>query len=137
MISFVQLFGLNYQGIIDPTDLEWYTAILRECKKLDINNFLQDVSPYVVNRPLPPQRAASSSMPNSSRPTVVPRRRLVETDIFESEEIAPKRSSTPCQDNPLSGKGSRKFDQFGSMQGEMRRDSDAFATGVGNPISSN
>jgi hypothetical protein len=51
----VQLFGLNYRGIIDPTDLEWYTAILEECKSLDINDFLHDVSPYVVTRTLPPQ----------------------------------------------------------------------------------
>ena len=61
--------------------------------------------------------------------------RLVETDIFELEEIAPERSSAPRQDNPLFGEGSRKFDQFESMQEEMHRDPDAFATEVGNPVS--
>ena len=78
---------------MDPMDLEWYTAILKECKKLDINDFLHDVSPYVTNRPLPLQRAASSSVSDPSHPTVVPRHRLVETDIFESKEIMPERSS--------------------------------------------
>ena len=38
---------------MDAMDLEWYIAILEECKSLDSNDFLYDVSPYVVNRPLP------------------------------------------------------------------------------------
>jgi hypothetical protein len=67
----MQLFGLNYRGIIDPTDLKWYTAILEECKSLDINDFLHDVSTYVVTRTLPPQRAASSNVSDSNRPAVV------------------------------------------------------------------
>ena len=52
-ISLVQLFGLNYQGIMDSTDLEWYTAIFEEYKSLDINDFLHNISVYVVNYPLP------------------------------------------------------------------------------------
>ena len=80
---------------MDPMDLEWYTAILKECKKLDINDFLHDVSPYVVNRPLPSLHAASRSVSDSSHPMVVPRRHLVETDIFESEEIVLERSFVP------------------------------------------
>ena len=100
---------------MDPMDLEWYTAILKECKKLDINNFLHDVSLYMVNCLLPPQRAASDSVSKPSRPTVVPRHHFVKMDIFELEEIAPERSSAPRQDNPLSGEGSCEFDQFGSM----------------------
>ena len=91
----MQLFGLNYRGIVDLMDLEWYTAILKEYKKLDINGFLYDVSPYVTNCPLPPQCAAFSSVFDPSRPTVVPHHRLVKTDIFESEEIVPERSSAP------------------------------------------
>jgi hypothetical protein len=109
----VQLFGLNYRGIIDPTDLEWYTAILEECKSLDINDFLHNVGPYVVNRTLPPQHAATSNLSNSSRPAAVPRHRLVETDIFGSGETARERSSTLDQDTPnlgtFLGEGSRKF----------------------------
>jgi hypothetical protein len=50
----MQLFGLYYLGIMDPLDLEWYTTILNECKSLDINDFLHDVSSYVVTQPLPP-----------------------------------------------------------------------------------
>jgi hypothetical protein len=109
----VQLFGLNYQGIIDPTDLEWYTAILEECKSLDINDFLHDVSPYVVTRTLPPQRAASSNVSDSNRPAAVPRRCLVETDIFGSEETVRERSFAPRQNTPkldtFLGEGSREF----------------------------
>jgi hypothetical protein len=136
----VQLFGLNYRGIIDPTDLEWYTAILEECKSLDINDFLHNVGPYVVNRTLPPQRAASSNVSDSSRPVAVPRRRLVETDIFGSGETAWERSSAPCQDTPnlgtFLGERSHEFNQFGTMRGEMRRDPDVFAAEEGNPVSS-
>ena len=43
-----QLFRLHYWGIMDLLDLEWYTAILNKCKSLDINDFLHDVSPYMV-----------------------------------------------------------------------------------------
>jgi hypothetical protein len=136
----VQLFGLNYRGIIDPMDLEWYTAILDECKSLDINDFLYNVSPYVVNRTLPPQRAASSNVSDSSYPTVVPRRRLVETDVFGSGETARERSSAPGQDTPnlgtFLGEGRREFNQFRTMRGEMRRDLDVFAAEEGNPVSS-
>jgi hypothetical protein len=132
---------LNYRGIIDPTDLEWYTAILEECKSLDINDFLHDVSPYVVTRTLPPQQAVSSNVSDSNRPAAVPRRRLVETDIFGSEEMAQERSSTPRQDTPnldtFLGEGSREFNQFGTMRGGgMHRDPDVLAAEVGNPVSS-
>jgi hypothetical protein len=136
----VQLFGLNYQDIKDPIDLEWYTTILEECKSLDINDFLHNVSLYVVNRTLPPQRAATSNLSDLSHPAAVPRRRLVETDIFGSGETARKRSSAPHQDTPnlgtFLGEGSREFNQFGTMQGEMRRDPDVFAAQVGIPVSS-
>jgi hypothetical protein len=50
----MQLFGLHYQGIVDAPDLEWYTAILEECKSFNINDFLYNVSPYMVTRSLPP-----------------------------------------------------------------------------------
>ena len=121
---------------MDPTNQEWYTTILEECKSLDINNFLYDVNPYVVNRPLSLQHAASSSVSDLNRPIVVPCRRLVKMDIFRLDETTWERSSAPCQDTPLSSKGSREFDQFGSMQGEMRRDPDVFAGEVENPVSS-
>ena len=49
----MQLFGLNYWGIIDLMDLQWYTTILEECKLLNIND-LHNVSLYMVNRALPP-----------------------------------------------------------------------------------
>ena len=92
----MQLFGLNYQGIMDPTDLEWYTVILEECKLLNINNFLHDVSLYVVNHTLPLQSAASSNVSNSSHSVVVPCCCLVETNFFKLGETVRERSSAPC-----------------------------------------
>ena len=80
---------------MDPTDLESYTAILEECKSLDINNFLHDVNLYVVNCTLPPQRAASNNVSNSSDLAVVPCCCLVEMEVFASRETARERSSTP------------------------------------------
>ena len=80
---------------MDPTDLEWYIAILEEYKLLNINNFLHDVSPYVVNRLLPPQCTASNNVFDSSRPAVVLRHCLAETDIFGLEATAQERSSAP------------------------------------------
>jgi hypothetical protein len=125
---------------MDPTDLEWYTMILNECKLLDINEFLHNVSSYVVNCTLLPQHAVLSNVSDSSHPAVAPRCRLVETEIFGSGETVRERSSAPCQGTPnlgtLFGEGSREFNQFGTMQGEMLRDPDVFATEVGNPVSS-
>jgi hypothetical protein len=124
---------------MDPTDLEWYTTILDKCKSLDINDFLHNVSPYVVNHMLPPQRAAPSNVSDSSRPVAVPRCRLVETEIVGSGETTRERSSVPRQDTPnlgtLFGEGSREFNQFGTMQEEMHRDPDVFAVEVGNLVS--
>jgi hypothetical protein len=70
----------------------------------------------------------------------VPRCRLVETEIVGSGETTRERSSVPRQDTPnlgtLFGEGSREFNQFGTMQGEMHRDPDVFAVEVGKPVSS-
>ena len=35
--------------IMDAHDLEWFSAMLEEYKSLDINNFLHNVSLYVVS----------------------------------------------------------------------------------------
>jgi hypothetical protein len=114
--SLVQLFGLNYRGIMDPPDMEWYTAILKECKSLGINDFLHDVSPYVVTRPLPPQRAAPTNVSQLTRPVVVPRHRIVELEIFESGETALERPHDSREDSKtlgtLFGEGSGGFNQF-------------------------
>jgi hypothetical protein len=53
----MQLFGLHYCGIMDTHDLEWFSAMLEECKSLDINDLLHNVIPYVVSRPHPQYRA--------------------------------------------------------------------------------
>ena len=81
---------------MDLTDMEWYTTILKEYKLLDINDFLHNVNPYVVNRMLPLQRAASSNVSNSSHPAAVLCHRLIEMEIFGSGETAQERSSALC-----------------------------------------
>jgi hypothetical protein len=95
----MQLFGMHYRGIVDAPDLEWYTPILDECKSLDINDFLHDVSPYVVTQP---QHAAPSNVSQSARHSTVPPRRIVESNIFESLERARERSSDTQEDTPSS-----------------------------------
>ena len=95
-------------------DLERYTVILEECKLLNINNFLYNISPCMVNRTLLLQHATSNNVSDSSCPTVVPRRRLIEREIFGFGEMAWERSFAPHQDIPnlgtLFGEGSHKFD---------------------------
>jgi hypothetical protein len=99
----MQLFGLHYRGIMDAPDLKWFTAILDEYKLLDIKDFLHDVSPYGVTQPLPPQRAAPTNVSQSARPSIVPPRCIVESDIFESGETVRERSSDNQEDTPSWG----------------------------------
>jgi hypothetical protein len=75
----------------------------------------------------------------------VPLRRIVESDIFESVETTQERSSDIREDNLSLGtllkEGTRGFNQFRTMQGEVTRsklimDPDAFAAEGGDPISS-
>jgi hypothetical protein len=130
---------------MDPLDLEWYNAILNECKSPDINDFLHDVSSYVVTRPLLPQRVEPTNISNSVHPVAVPRCRIVELEIFQSAETGRVRSHDSHEDTPylgtLVGEGSQGFNQFGTMQGEVTRsklftDPNIFATEGGNSISS-
>jgi hypothetical protein len=130
---------------MDPPDLEWYTAILNECKSLNINDFLYDVSPYVFARPLPPQRTAPTNVSQSMRPTAVPCRRIVELDIFESRETAWEGPHDRREDTTNLGtlleERSGGFNQFGAMQGEGTRselfmDPNIFGVKGGNPVSS-
>ena len=81
---------------MDPMDLEWYTAIFEECRSFDINDFLYNVSPYMVNRTLLPQHAASNNVFDSSHLPAVPCYCLVEMEVFGSGEMVQERSSTPC-----------------------------------------
>jgi hypothetical protein len=85
---------------VDAPNLEWFTAILEECKSFDINDFLHDVNPYMVTRLLPPQCTAPTNISQSTRASVVPPRRIGKSDIFELAEMAWKRSSSNRQDTP-------------------------------------
>ena len=118
----MQLFGMYYLGIMDKPDLEWYTAILDECKSLDINDFLHNVSLYVVTWP---QHAASSNVSQSARHSTVPPCCIVESNIFGSTERACKRSFDTWEHIPsldiLYGEDIWGFNQFGTMQGEVTR----------------
>jgi hypothetical protein len=141
----MQLFGMHYRGIVDAPNLEWYTAILDEYKLLDINDFLHNGSPYVVTQPLLPKHAAPSNVSQSARHSAMPPRCILELDIFESVERARERSSDTREDTPslgtLYGEGSRGFNQFETMQGEVIRsdfitEPGAFAAARGVPVSS-
>jgi hypothetical protein len=130
---------------MDPPDLEWYTTICKECKSLDINDFLHDVSLYVVTRLLLPQRAAPTNVSQSLCPAAVPCRRIVKSEIFESGETARERLHDNREDSEtlgtLFGEGSGGFNQFGTMQGKITRselftDPDVFAAEGGNLVSS-
>jgi hypothetical protein len=141
----MQLFGMHYRGIVDAPNLEWYTAILDEYKLLDINDFLHNGSPYVVTQPLLPKHAAPSNVSQSARHSAMPPRCILELDIFESVERARERSSDTREDTPslgtLYGEGSRGFNQFGTIQGEVTISDlitkpGAFAAAGGIPVSS-
>jgi hypothetical protein len=130
---------------MDPPDLKWYTMILNKCKSLDINDFLHDVNPYVVARPLPPQRTAPTNVSQATRPVVVPCYCIVESDIFESEETALERPHDRREDTATLGslleEGSGGFNQFRTMQGKVTRselftDPDVFRAEGGNLVSS-
>ena len=73
-------------------------------------------------------------------PQLCPVVALSRRKFFGSEEMARERSCTPRQDTPnlgiFFGEGSHEFDQFGTMQEDMRSDPDVFAIEVGYPISS-
>jgi hypothetical protein len=45
----MQLFGLHYYSIVDAHGLDWYSTMLDHYKLLNMNDFLLDVSRYVVN----------------------------------------------------------------------------------------
>jgi hypothetical protein len=77
-----QLFGLHYYGIVDGCDLRWYTKMLEHCKSLDMNDFLHDFYPYVVNRPRIESRARTTSQQSDPSSSTPPARTFVEFDIF-------------------------------------------------------
>jgi hypothetical protein len=66
-----------------------------------------------------------TNVPQSARPSAVPPVCFVESDIFESAETARERSFDTQEDTPsrdtLFREGSGRFNQFGTMQGEVSR----------------
>jgi hypothetical protein len=79
----VQAFGLDYRGIVDTRDLDWFKAMLEECNSLDVNDFWHDVTPYVTDHPLPTYRATAVFLPRVGATSSPPPMRYVETDKFE------------------------------------------------------
>jgi hypothetical protein len=95
----MQLFCLYYRNIVDTRDLEWFEVMLEKCDLLDINNFLHDISLYVVNQLCPPYRAPTAGVPQQAPSSTALSVRFVESEIFESAPGAmPGRSSNTQED---------------------------------------
>jgi hypothetical protein len=77
-------------------------VMLEECDLLDINNFLHDVSPYVVNQTRPPYRVPATSPPQRAPSSTAPPVHFVESEIFESASGAMPRRSSDTQEDPPS-----------------------------------
>ena len=79
----------------------------------------------MVAQPLFPQRVVPTNVSQSTRPTTVPRRRIVESNIFELGETERERPHDRHEDitilGTLLGEGSGGFNQFGTMQDEVTR----------------
>ena len=73
---------MHDRGIVDSRDVDWYDAVLKECSSLDISNFLHIISPYMMNRPLPPYHATATASGQGAPSTSALPVRLVETKIF-------------------------------------------------------
>jgi hypothetical protein len=82
---------------------------------------LHDVSPYVMNWPLLPYRAATTSGSQGAPSTSAPPVRLVESEIFhDSHERRRLQYPDVSSDEPYMGtsfgQGGGGFNQFGSME---------------------
>jgi hypothetical protein len=40
---------MHYYSILDAYHIDWYTTTLEHLKSLDMNDFLHDISSYVLN----------------------------------------------------------------------------------------
>jgi hypothetical protein len=56
--------------------------MLEYCKSLDMNDFLHDCYPYIVNRPRIESRARTTSQLSDPSSGALPARTFVEFDIF-------------------------------------------------------
>ena len=106
---------------MEDGDLKWYEAVLKECKSLDINDFLHDVSQYVTNRPLPPICTAAITGGQGAPSPFVPPIRLIKTEIFHHSHERKFSQYTHISGDDLDGhlffeQGNRRFNQFGSME---------------------
>ena len=95
--------------------------MLKECSSLDVNDFLHDDNPYMMNRPLPPYHAtaiaSSQGVPSTSAPPV----QLVEIEIFHNshERRLPQYLDISNNEPYIGtsfGQGSGGFNQFKSME---------------------
>ena len=128
---------LVYYGIVNGCDLQWYTDMLENWKLLDINDFLHNFCPYVVNQPCiknSPQTTSQLSNPSSSAP---PARTFIEFDIFQDDqENAGLRSQAATANLPNWGtsfpSGGIQINEFGTNDGiEFMRDAALSSTGPG------
>ena len=115
---------MHYRSIVDSCDFEWYDKVLKACVSLDVNDFLHDISPYVMNRLLPPYHVAATASSHGAPSTSAQLVRLVETKKFHNSHRK-RLSNYPDinRDEPYMGtsfeQGSRGFNQFGSIEGAV------------------
>ena len=112
---------MHYRGILDDGDLEWYEVVLKECKSLDVNDFLHNISPYVTNRPLPPICATATVGGQGALPPSAPPIRLIEIEIFHDSHKKrfpqyPDINSDELDMGTSFGQGGGGFNQFGSIE---------------------
>jgi hypothetical protein len=110
---------------------------LEECKLLDINDFLHNVSPYVVNRYVvsrlrPQYRAPPTGAPQLAPSLAVLPVHFIESNIFESVPVMMhERSPDTLEDLPNWGTtfsgGRARFEQFGTMEGAVLRSKSIFS----------
>ena len=117
----MQLFGLNYFGVVGHGDLKSYEDMLEICKSLDMNDFFHDQCPYVVPRPpIAGRRPSTSEQPGPSS-VAQPIRTFTEYDIFGDDvENAGLGGRPEGQRDPAWGtfrSGGLGFNEFGTNEG--------------------
>jgi hypothetical protein len=119
----MQLFGLHYYVIVDKHDSSWYSMMLDYFKLLNMNNFLHDAYPYLINWLRLYSHAPSSRGPQSGPfSTAHPVWAFVENDIFDSNpaNMGERAPNAPI-DLPNWGTTSRseghQTNQFGMNEG--------------------
>jgi hypothetical protein len=125
---------MDYNGIVDVHNIDWYSSMLEHSKLLDMNNFLHNISLYVVYLSYLQPRAPSATIPHI--PSILALHGLLAiapflVNIDESRDFD-FNSEDMYKDNPLTSinphnygslfsKEGLGFNQFESMVGVISR----------------